>query len=178
MSGHTHLPSDRDFALIEKRQRKYAPIVYSPEEWHKIIRESNKKKTPFEVTVMQQSDFLCFEPLLGNIKKALRTKDGGNVNFSGVFSFHFTSENTKVFTVTGEYKELYITKSGRPVDIALSSLKNKYTEPLKIPKKKLDNVRSLLPYIPPVHHAFYKKLKCAEGGDEEDENQEQAEVLD
>lgn len=127
---------------------------------------------------MQQSDFLCFEPLLGSIKKALRIKDGGNVNFSGVFSFHFTSENTKVFTVTGEYKELYITKSGRPVDIALSSLKNKYTEPLKIPTKKLDNVRSLLPYIPPVHHAFYKKLKCAEGGDEEDENQEQAEVLD
>lgn len=31
VSGHTHLPPDRDFALIEKRHRKYAPEIYSPE---------------------------------------------------------------------------------------------------------------------------------------------------
>nr|CAI5820481.1 unnamed protein product [Callosobruchus analis] len=28
VSGHAHLPSDRDFALIEKRHRKYAPEIY------------------------------------------------------------------------------------------------------------------------------------------------------
>lgn len=56
VSGHTYLPSDRDFPLIEKRHRKYAPEVYSPEGWYKIIRESNTKN-PFLVTVMEQDDF-------------------------------------------------------------------------------------------------------------------------
>ncbi|CAH1963412.1 unnamed protein product, partial [Acanthoscelides obtectus] len=54
--GYTHLPSDRDFALIEKRHRKYAPEVYSPERWHKIINDANNKN-PFKVTVMQQEYF-------------------------------------------------------------------------------------------------------------------------
>ena len=49
ISGHTHLPSDRDFALIEKCHRKYAPQIYSPGEWHDIISKANRK-TPFEGT--------------------------------------------------------------------------------------------------------------------------------
>ncbi|CAG9769724.1 unnamed protein product [Ceutorhynchus assimilis] len=62
VSGHTHLPSDRDFALIEKRHRKYAPEIYSPEGWHKIIKDANSKNS-FNVTVMKQNNFFSFDPI-------------------------------------------------------------------------------------------------------------------
>ena len=75
ISGHTHLPSDRDFALIEKRLRKYAPQIYSSGEWHDIISKANRK-TPFEVTDMRQTDFLNFAPILANIKRTTHTNDG------------------------------------------------------------------------------------------------------
>lgn len=163
VSGHTHLPSDRDFALIEKRHRKYAPQVFSPTEWFDIICKSNKK-SPFAVTVMKQPDFFCFAPILANIKKAVHTDDGNNLDFATAFSFHFNNENTKVFhikhSVNGGYETATITKRGRPVQTSLAALNRKYTEPIKISKKKIDNVKSLLPYIPPVHHAFYHSLEA------------------
>lgn len=161
ISGHTHLPSDRDFALIEKRHRKYAPIIYSPEGWYEVIKEANSK-TPFVVTVMEQDDFFTFEPLLTNIKKSSQTVGGDNLDFSGVYSFQFKAENTKsIFvkhTVNGDFKEVNITKKGRPVSTPLSGLNKKYNEPLKIPAKKIQNVMSLLPYIPPVYHPFFNSL--------------------
>ncbi|CAH2012872.1 unnamed protein product [Acanthoscelides obtectus] len=95
VTGHTHLSSDRDFALIEKRHRKYAPEVYSPEGWHKIINDANNKN-PLKVTVMQQEDFFGFELLLANVQKR---------DFSGVYTFHFKTKNTKSFFV--ERSEYY-----------------------------------------------------------------------
>lgn len=161
VSGHTHLPSDRDFALIEKRHRKYAPIIYSPEGWYEVIKEANRKM-PFVVTIMEQKDFLNFEPILENIKKNTHTISGKNVDFSGVFSFLFKAENTKsIFvkhTVGGEYTEVNVVKKGRPAVTPLSALSKKYIEPVQLSAKKIQNVKSLLPYIPPVHHPFYNSL--------------------
>lgn len=163
VSGHTHLPSDRDFALIEKCHRKYAPQVFSPNEWYNIICKSNKK-TPFTVTVMKQEDFLNFAPLLANIKKSSQTDHGNNVNFANAFAFRFINENTKVFyikhSVHGEYEQVSIMKRGRPVQTSLDDLIRKYLEPIKISKKKINNVMSLLPYIPPVHHSFFQNLQA------------------
>lgn len=61
-SGHTHLPSDRDFALIEKH-KKYIMQVFSPEEWFDIVKKSNRKH-PFEVLEMSQEDFYTFDEVL------------------------------------------------------------------------------------------------------------------
>lgn len=45
VSGNTHLLSDCEFAKIEKRQREHTSIIYAPEGWIKVIKETNKKKT-------------------------------------------------------------------------------------------------------------------------------------
>lgn len=55
--GHTMLPSDRDFALVENYVRAHCQYVYSPEEWEEVLRNSQKKR-PFVVYRMQQKDFL------------------------------------------------------------------------------------------------------------------------
>lgn len=162
VSGHTHLPSDRDFALIEKRHRKYAPEVYSPEGWYKVIKESNTK-TPFVVTVMDQEDFLNFEPILSSLTKSARTADGENLDFASVYTFQFRADNTESFyikhTVNGNFKEVLVKRKGRPNALFLNNLKKKYTEPIKIAEKKVKNVISLLKYIPPLYHPFFTNLK-------------------
>lgn len=166
VSGHTHLPSDRDFAKIEKRQRKHAPVIYSPEGWHKVIREANKKN-PFVVTVMTQDNFFSFEPLLHNINKNARSVDKRNLDFSGVYAFHFKVEKPGSFfikhTINGDYQEINVLKKGRPANTSKLSdiIKKKYTEPIKIAENKLANIRSLLPYIPPIYHPFYNHLNAA-----------------
>ena len=43
--GHTMLPSDRDFAYVEKFVRAHCQYIYTPEEWEKVLR-SAQKKTP------------------------------------------------------------------------------------------------------------------------------------
>nr|CAI5859196.1 unnamed protein product [Callosobruchus analis] len=150
VNGHTHLPSDRDFALIEKRHRKYAPEIYAPEGWYEVIRKSNSK-TPFNVTIMNVEVFYDFQPILSNIAKRTKTDDGAILDFSKVFSF----QSNRIFvkhSVNGEYKEVNLRKKG-------SQIKRKYNESLPIAKRKVENVISLMKYIQPVHHLFYTDLK-------------------
>lgn len=51
-----------------------------------------------------------------------------------------------------------ILKKGRPVHTPLSELKKKYIEQVKITTKKIRNIQSLLPYIPPIYHCLYNNL--------------------
>ncbi|XP_072400908.1 E3 SUMO-protein ligase ZBED1-like [Diabrotica undecimpunctata] len=73
------------------------------------------------------------------------------------------SDNRQAFyvkhSVNGTYNPVSVVKKGRPNVLTVSALKQKYIEPIRIAKKKLENVRSLLPYIPSVYHPFYKSLQ-------------------
>lgn len=52
VSGHSYLPNDQDFGLVEKNKKHY-PNVYLPDDWVSVVRETRKKK----VVVMKQEDF-------------------------------------------------------------------------------------------------------------------------
>ena len=62
-----------------------------------------------------------------------------------------------------EYKQVNIAKKGRPLQTSLAELEQKYITSLKISKKKIDNIKTLLPYIPPIHHQFYNNLQAMIG---------------
>ena len=175
IAGHTRLPSDRDFALIEKRQKKVTHI-YSSSMWLDILSKANKKN-PFHVSLMTQKDILNVGNLLQNVIKAKKTKTGEPVDFSSAIGFKFSAESPSSFfikhTVTGDFiKEVQFMKVGRPVNIRLDNLGPKYLNPLPINAKKLRDVKSLLPFIPPVYHDYYNTLTPAQ----EDSN-EKAELL-
>lgn len=61
VSGHSYLPNDWDFAVIESHARKIQSI-YSPNDWYNIIRTS-KNRTPFNVIKMTHQDFVSTKPL-------------------------------------------------------------------------------------------------------------------
>lgn len=44
LSGHSYLPCDQDFGLIEK-EKKFHPDVHLPNDWITVILSARKKKT-------------------------------------------------------------------------------------------------------------------------------------
>ena len=55
--GHTFLPNDRDFSVIEKRKR--VEHAYVPTDWVKVIAAA-KAANPFETVHMEQQEFLDY----------------------------------------------------------------------------------------------------------------------
>ena len=60
VSGHSFLPADRDFALIERAKK--AAKVYLPQDWEVVVSEA-RVKDPFTVISMEQASFKNFEVL-------------------------------------------------------------------------------------------------------------------
>ncbi|KAJ8975146.1 hypothetical protein NQ317_012423 [Molorchus minor] len=73
VSGHSYLPCDQDFGLIEKE--KNFILVFIPKEWHLVIKKA-RKKNPFKVIEMTKSDFISTKVLESNItnRKISETK--------------------------------------------------------------------------------------------------------
>lgn len=69
-------------------------------------------------------------------------------------------------------------RKGRPSDIGRANLPPLYTAPRPIKAAKLKDLKDLLCYVPPIHHAFYNLAACDEAeedGDEEAEGYEEDE---
>lgn len=162
VSGHTHLPSDRDFAAIEKHKR-YVSQVYTPEGWVEVVKNS-KTKNPFMVYEMSQDDFFSFDNISKSINRKQFTENKENVDFAKVRCFRFEAEHpTKMFIkhlINEEFKIVNIGKRGQkiPQIIDCNIIEKKYNGPIKINEKKLQNLKVLLPYIPQVYHDFYIRI--------------------
>lgn len=158
--GHTLLPSDRDFAKIEKFKRAHYGNVYTTTEWRDIILRSNKR-APFMAIDMKQDDFFnatdCF---VSKIRKITTDDDGHALGFSKIHTFKFSAETPGVmqvqFSVYGDPVPLKIAKRGRPLDV---QLRRKYEDTLQIDSKKLRDLQDMLKYIPPLYHPFFNELK-------------------
>lgn len=113
--GHTRLPCDRDFGLIENHKKTVAQ-VYTPEGWAKLIQESNQKN-PFRVTMMKREDFFCFEGITDYIVKKTKTDNKEPIHFMKARCFKVTSEDQNIIHVkhamNQEFKSVTITKGGR-----------------------------------------------------------------
>ena len=85
--GHTYLPNDRDFALIEKRKRGEFPQI--PKDYITIIEESRTVQ-PFIVEKMTGKDIKDYK-LLGDksIRQSLATNEGEKVLMRTVMWFSY-----------------------------------------------------------------------------------------
>ena len=60
--GHTFLPIDQDFGLVEKNKR-YHSKVFVPKDWMKVIESAKKREPKFVVTRLAESDFISTKKL-------------------------------------------------------------------------------------------------------------------
>ncbi|KAK4883452.1 hypothetical protein RN001_006771 [Aquatica leii] len=135
VAGHTHLPSDRNFAAIEKH-KKYVGQVYSPGCWIQVVTESGTRN-PFNVYEIDQSDFFSFNKLSGSLNRKNLTEDKLNVDFSQVCCFKFEAEHpTKVFIkhfLNEDFKSVNVGKRGQKIHqiVDFNTIKRNTTIQLK-----------------------------------------------
>ena len=118
--GHTYLPCDRDYGLIEKYVRSNCSQVYTPEHWANTVRTA-KKKQQFTVYAMQLADFKCVSLLQQQITKRSITNEGSNLNVANASVFCFEKEATSILRMcysyslgNDDYENMSIQKRGRP----------------------------------------------------------------
>lgn len=59
--GHSYLPNDRDFGVIEQARRRRQQI-YTPSEWYELVR-SACRTSPFTVVEMSSENFVAIKEL-------------------------------------------------------------------------------------------------------------------
>lgn len=143
---------------------------------------------PFHVTEMDTSDFMSLEV----IKKAIVNRKNNTarqpVEWLKMRWIRVTKDKPLQFSYRYSHNTLEVWKvvdlkrrsKGRPVDIGLIPLPPLYPgESRPISKPKLNDLRQLLPFVPPIHHSFYTELTDngdhSDGDDPGDESESQSE---
>ncbi|KAJ8893163.1 hypothetical protein PR048_005746 [Dryococelus australis] len=191
VSGHTYMPCDHDFVLIEaeKRRRQY---VYTPEDWIDVIQKS-RRRNPSKVYKMNRSDFLSFECFTNKLQKRTTTMDGDKVELRKLSQLNFKEEYPTKFEMKLCYSELEsvryvdVTRStrGRPTKAAASNkvlagiiLPQKYISDVPIKPAKFRDLLSLPCHVPPVNHVYYNSLVSAQSMSSLTEEDSEDDIMD
>ena len=183
ISGHSFLPNDRDFGVIESAKRRHQQI-YVPDEWCDLVATA-RRKNPFIVRKMTLTDFIDIKSLKSFIVNRKINTSKEKVEWMKIHWFRV--EKSKGLTFKYRYTlndmepwktvDLKPKRSGRPSDIGSAKLSPRRSVKRTIKKEKLDDLLHLFPYVPPIHHEFYRSLTGAtsqttvedESGSEEEE---------
>lgn len=187
--GHTYLPCDRDFALIEKR--KPSAMVHLPGDWEKVIKEARPSK-PFDIQRMSKDNFFDFSVLSANftMRKKCLSKQTVLISTGMWFNFGEGEDGGKIIAHPGEYwmKTTFSTqdpwqkvcilkgRSKQPpsTDINLPVL---YDDGHPIKSSKIADLQKMVPFLPPACRDFYTSLAdnpiLEESDEETDDNGDQ-----
>lgn len=168
VSGHSYLPNDADFGNIEQAVRNQT--VYTPDDWYRIILTA-RKTNKFLLVRMESEDFLN----TGKLSEAVtnRKKNINRVKASWLKMQWLRLEKEKRFSIQYKYtlneempfEEISIkpSKQGRPQSLALIIQDKLYDGPRVMPALKKRDMIFLLKYIPPIHHAFFRRIRSDNG---------------
>ncbi|KAJ4429628.1 hypothetical protein ANN_21829 [Periplaneta americana] len=169
VSGHSFLPNDADFGLIEKAASK-TQYVYGPEDWFNVVKSAKRKEPKFEVIVMKRDNFISTNSLEQAITNRKQTIDGYEVNWLKIRwmryerGMPFTMRFKERLSELVEFSKVNFMKKRK--GNKLHSLAHVHQELLYknqrlVTNEKKKNMLDLLKFIPPLHHAYYKNLQTA-----------------
>lgn len=159
-TGHSFLPCDRDFALIE-RQKKHS-MVYVPSQWVEVITASSDK---FSVYVMSSEDFKD----LSIVEKSLRT---GTFRITHYVWLRITHDDPCTLQARVSHNILLPwtshcvakkAKGRRHVNlppVKVSRFPRLYEGPLSIKKEKKADLMAMMPYVPAEFREFYTNINA------------------
>ncbi|XP_050531002.1 uncharacterized protein LOC126899821 [Daktulosphaira vitifoliae] len=160
--GHSFLPCDRCFGHIEKVRRK-VERVFLPDEYEKMVSETNKK---FKVVHVDQSMIFDFTSYLSPLAKKIVTNKE-KIKFT-IMTYRYVEYTIKgIFCSTSgnsTVKEKYtLNKTGEELTINENGLLRLYNEPIKLKLSKFNDVTQLAnKYVPQEYLWFYIGLSAAE----------------
>lgn len=159
--GHSFLPCDRSFGLIEKEKRKRERIVL-PAEWVQLVKNTSKNFTIIPIT---QDIFLNFsDHFKGLFKKMVTNQRKVKFGLSGYRKLEYNGKMIMCSTIASAmlHEDFVLQKPG-----AVLSLPNPdqhlYNGVLPIKQAKYLQVMDLAQkYVPPDCMWFYENLRCTE----------------
>lgn len=158
--GHSFLPCDRCFGLIEKEKRK-KEIVYLPYDWINLVKKTSKK---FRVIEVKQDMILNFTGTFKPIfKKTISNRLNEKFRISKYRLFRYEKKNVIECSETAGFAVFSSFAIKKPNTVlALPKTKLYESFPLSINPKKVENVMSLADkYVPPVHMWYYEQVRSA-----------------
>lgn len=165
ISGHSYNSCDRCFGVIE-RQKKVTEMIYVPEHWINIIKQSKKSEPKFVVIKMSRKDFFSckqLESITTNRKKSLNKDKVEWLKIQKIVYNRSTPFNLKVYKYGAiEPIEVSLRKRGKMAYSATFgnvSFVPLYTQSRPIKRKKYDDLQKLLEFVPSEFHKFYTSLK-------------------
>lgn len=171
VSGHSFLPCDQDFGLIEK-QKKCHSEIHVPDDWKSVIT-SARKKNPFQIVNMTKNDFFSTKSLEKQItNRKIDTTDQKvewlkiqwlNYKNDQHFKFNYKYSNNSDFP----FNSVYIGKRISKIEDYTGMLDLLYTNGHTITEAKKKDLLDLLAFIPPIKHQFYNNLKVDKNHDED-----------
>ena len=163
--GHSFLPNDRDFGCTERKKRK-VERVYTPEQWHDIMRSARKKKPYIIVPVDQSMVLNCAAHFSPVFKKTVKAEGKGlNIQRAMILDYS-NSHPSEVWVKYGDEDEEWSKFSPEKCSKVIKSLPTapKYLHPLSVKQNKISDVHKLVDkYVPVEFQSFYKSIK----GDDE-----------
>lgn len=160
VSGHSFLPCDSDFALIEKRKRVSKAFI--PSDLHKIVRDARINK-PFKVIPMYPSDFLDFQTTADNI---ISTK---SLNISKAVSIEYDCADVSRVGLKESHSELEtcrnikVLRKGRTeTDLRNATIEVITSERRRLTTEKMNDLKAMIPYLEKEEHKAYYRNLCGD----------------
>lgn len=161
--GHSFLPCDRSFGIIEQEKRKHEKI-YLPKDYVEIIKKTSKN---FKVITVTQDMFLNCKVHLQPFFVKNPSKKKNKFTLSKYRMIRYEKLNTDILFKCSESVSFPIFNAFDLVDkrklqnISLPNNENKlYTERRKLKKNKFDHVMSLAKnYVPQCDQWFYEDIE-------------------
>ena len=171
MPGHSFMPCDRDFGNLENYFR--GREIYTTDHYVELMREA-RPQHPFTVVEMNSDRFLDLLPLQSLCTKTrmakTRFKDGRLFVYKAdfkegmrIYHSHFGEEEKQAPVEVKLQKGRRATYDPNRFDLSAVELPKKYPHGVALKKDKLDDLESLMPYIPLQYKAWYRDLFTAQG---------------
>uniref|UniRef100_A0A8D8AUY7 (northern house mosquito) hypothetical protein n=1 Tax=Culex pipiens TaxID=7175 RepID=A0A8D8AUY7_CULPI len=152
VSGHSHMEVDSVHGAIERAKRSAQIDIETPRDWAVFISQV-RRRVPIEVVELKRTDFFALKKLDGTrYKKPRKNSNGESWPFNSITTFEYRTDSPGVVYYKKDvYDDLlnsfrladrdYLEKTELPELIVTE------TEPIKLKQAKLDDLRSLLPFV-------------------------------
>lgn len=163
-SGHSFLPNDADFGVIETYSK--GRIMNVPRDWYDAITKSRRKK-PYCLKVMERDEIMSTKNLEKAITRRKKNTEGGKVSWHKIQWLRYLKEEPfKIFykeTLNDDMQFFAIDitparRGRRLAHLGLVAIEPLYPGPRPVTAAKKRDMMDLLPYIPPINHEFFTAL--------------------
>lgn len=156
VSGHSFMPCDRDFALVEKRKKVSKAFV--PSDLHEIVK-SARYAPPFNVVDMTPCGFWDLKRAADEYINTTKL----NISKATVITIEATNPTLiKIktsFSDVDEGMQVNVLKKGKTLAGLRQANIMKLPSESKVSENKKVSLRSMIPYLQnPEHQRFYKQL--------------------